>query len=66
MSEQKLTKSKIAILLSLLVMVGAGFVGILLAFLVNKILGIAVIFFGMFLGVVGIAGGVVLDKIWKT
>ncbi|MFH0862372.1 MAG: hypothetical protein V1875_05005 [Candidatus Altiarchaeota archaeon] len=65
MSEQKLTKSKIAILLSLFVMVGAGFVGILLAFFVNKTLGIVAIFFGLFLGVVGIAGGVTLDKVWK-
>jgi hypothetical protein len=66
MSEQKLTKSKIAILLSLLGMVGVGFVGVSLAFFVNKIVGIIVIFFGVFLGVVGIAVGIVLDKIWKT
>ena len=65
MSEQKMTKSKIAIILSLLFMVMVGFVGILLAFFVNKILGIAAIFLGVFLGLVGMAGGVILDKIWK-
>ncbi len=65
MDGKGLTKSKIAIILSLLVMVASGFLGIILAFFVNKIIGVLAIFFGVFLGFAGIVAGVLLDKVWK-
>ena len=65
MAQQKIGASKIAIILALLLMVGMGFVGILLALFVNQILGIAVIFLGVLLGVLGIIAGLVLEKLGK-